>query len=351
MIHDERQSIDVSPTIETRGPHPPCVLVLASDVLFSHFFPETSRARLSEVAEWSQHAERDDSPQLRAKIGQADVLMTTWHSPFLRMEMLGSRPRLRLIAHCGGEVKSRMEEEIFDHITVTNAADPMAAPVAEMAMALMLTLVRRLPNYAAEMRAGVVKTNEYVSYGETVRGRKVGLIGFGRIGRAFARLVEPLGVELLVTDPYGTAETAAAHRGRLLGLDELLSTCSIVVLAAGLTPETRNLLDQRRLGLMPDGAYLINVARGGLIDLDALLAELRKARLTVALDVTDPLEPLPPDHELRRLPNVLLTPHIAGGGIELRRAMGAVAVDEVVRFCKGEQLENIVTREMLAMMT
>ena len=118
-----------------------------------------------------------------------------------------------------------------------------------------------------------------------------------------------------------------------------------------MTPETRSLLDQRRLGLMPDGAYLINVARGGLVDMDALLAELRKARLTVALDVTDPLEPLPPDHELRRLPNALLTPHIAAGGIEMRCAIGAVAVEEVVRFCRGEQLQNVVTREMLAMMT
>ena len=102
---------------------------------------------------------------------------------------------------------------------------------------------------------------------------------------------------------------------------------------------------------MPDGAYLINVARGGLVDMDALLAELRKAANSVALDVTDPLEPLPPDHELRQLPNVLLTPHIAAGGIEMRRAIGAVAVEEVVRFCKGEQLENVVTPDMLALMT
>ena len=350
-IHSETQSTVDPSSMETRRPARPRVLVLASDVLFSHFFPEGARARLSEVAEWSQHAGRDDSPQLREQIAQADVLMTTWHSPFLRVEMLGTPLRVRLIAHCGGEVKSRMEEEIFDHITVTNAAAPMAAPVAEMALALMLTLVRRLPHYAAEMRDGVIRTNESVSCGETVRGRKVGLIGFGRIGRAFARLVEPLGVELLVTDPCCTIEMVAAHKGKLSGLDQLLSSCSVVVLAAGLTPETRNLLDQRRLSLMPDGAYLINVARGGLIDMDALLAELRKARLTAALDVTDPLEPLPPDHELRRLPNALLTPHIAGGGIELRRAIGAVAVEEVVRFCKGEQLENVVTRDMLAMMT
>jgi phosphoglycerate dehydrogenase-like enzyme len=85
--------------------------------------------------------------------------------------------------------------------------------------------------------------------------------------------------------------------------------------------------------------------------MNALLAELRKNRLTVALDVTDPLEPLPPDHELRQLPNALLTPHIAAGGIEMRRAIGAVAVEEVVRFSKGEQLKNVVTPDMLALMT
>jgi phosphoglycerate dehydrogenase-like enzyme len=88
-----------------------------------------------------------------------------------------------------------------------------------------------------------------------------------------------------------------------------------------------------------------------LIDLEALLDELRSGRITAALDVTDPLEPLPLDHELRKLPNVILTPHIAAGGIEMRREIGAVAVEEVIRFVKGEPLLNRVTTEMLATMT
>jgi phosphoglycerate dehydrogenase-like enzyme len=227
----------------------------------------------------------------------------------------------------------------------------MAAPVAEMALALMLALVRRLPEYEAEMRAGAIRTNEDASSGETVQGRKVGLVGFGRIGKAFAQLIQPLGAELIVADPFCSAEVVAAQKGKLVGLEELLRSCSVVVLAAGLTPETRNLLDARRLALMPDRAYLINVARGGLIEMNALLEELRAGRITAALDVTDPLEPLPQEHELRRLPNVLLTPHVAAGGIEMRRAIGALAVDEVVRFCRGEPLKNVVTREMLATMT
>lgn len=329
----------------------PRVLVLTSDVLFSHFFTDSARARLNEVAEWSKEDGRDDSPRLRNEIAQADVLMTTWHSPFLTTDMLGTKPRVRLIAHCGGEVQSRMERQVFDYVTVTNAAEPMASPVAEMALALMLVLVRRIPDYASEMRAGVIRTNESVSCGETVSGRKVGLIGFGRVGKAFARLVAPLNVQLLVADPYCSVDTIVAHGGIQVALDDVMRSCSVIVVAAALTPEMRNLLNARRLALMPDGSFLINVARGGIVDLDAVLPEARKGRLMVALDVTDPLEPLPSDHELRRLPNVMLTPHIAAGGIETRQAMGAIAVEEVVRFCRGEQLQNVVTRTMLATMT
>jgi D-3-phosphoglycerate dehydrogenase len=240
---------------------------------------------------------------------------------------------------------------VFEQINVTNAAEPMAAPVAEMAMAMVLALVRRLPDYAAEMKRGVIRTNEYVSKGETLAGRTVGLVGFGRIGKAFARLIEPFGVQLLINDPSCTRVQVESFGGTLSGLDDLLSQSSVVVLAAGLTEQSRHLLDRRRLGLMPDGAYLINVARGGLIDMEALLDELRSRRLSAALDVTDPLEPLPAEHELGKLSNVLLTPHIAAGGIEMRRAIGAVAIGEVVRFCKSEELQNVVTKEMLSTMT
>ena len=322
----------------------PNVLVLASDVLFQHFFTERSLRKLEEVTSWRRSALREDSPELRSEIANADVLMTTWHSPFLTAEMLGQEPRVKLIAHCGGEVKSRVAEEIFEFVTITNAADPMARGVAEMALALALTLVRRIPEYAREMRDGVIRTNEEVSEGESFFGRRVGIVGFGRIGRAFARLLPPFGVDVLVSDPYVEDAT-------FVELDELVASCSVVVVCAALTPETRGMFDKRRLSLLMDGAYLINVARGGLIEMDALLDELRQGRISVALDVTDPLEPLPVEHELRRLPNVILTPHIAAGGIEMRREIGAMAVEEVVRFAKGEPQLNRVTADMLATMT
>src|SRR5690349_12451576 len=117
----------------------PNVLVLASDVLFQHFFTDESLRRLEGVASWSRSALREDSSTLRSEIANADVLMTTWHSPFITADMLS--PRVQLIAHCGGEVKSRVAEDVFQTVTITNAADPMARGVAEMALALMLTLV------------------------------------------------------------------------------------------------------------------------------------------------------------------------------------------------------------------
>jgi phosphoglycerate dehydrogenase-like enzyme len=329
----------------------PNVLVLASDVLFQHFFTEVSLNKLGAVANWTRSARREDSSEVRSEIANADVLMTTWHSPFITAEMLGEDAHVKLIAHCGGEVKSRVSEDLFETVTITNAADPMARGVAEMALALMLTMVRRIPHYATEMREGLMRTNEYVSEGETLLGRRVGIIGFGRIGRAFAKLLKPLGVDVLVSDPYAKADSFAAYEARVVELNELVSTCSVVVLCAALTPESRGMFDKQRLSLLGDGSYLINVARGGLIDLEALLKELRSGRICAALDVTDPLEPIPPDHELRKLPNVILTPHIAAGGIEMRREIGAMAVEEVIRFAKGEPPLNRVTKEMLATMT
>src|SRR6185436_2396400 len=188
--------------------------------------------------------------ELRRELANADVLMTTWHTPFLTKEMLSRGTRIKLIAHCGGEVKSRVDEEVFEYVTVTNAAEPMARGVAEMALALVLTLVRRIPGYAAEMRNGEIRSNEQVSEGETLAGRKVGLVGYGRIGRAFARLIKPFEIDLLVNDPYAQKQTVKESGATLIDLDQLVSTCSVIVLAAALTSETFHLIDKRLLSKM-----------------------------------------------------------------------------------------------------
>jgi len=329
----------------------PKVLILSSPALLPHFFPAQLLKRLSRVTDWEINHAREDNPELRAKLASSDALLTTWHSPFLRLPMFGSPRRVKLIAHAGGEIRSRMEDDVVRALTVTNAPGAMAKPVAEMALAMVLALLRRLPEYAREMQQGLVLPNSEAPAGQTLFGQKVGLIGFGRIGQAFARLVRPFQAQLMVYDPYCPAEILQKHRCQAMEIDEMLRQSRAVVLTAALTAETRGLLDRRRLSLIQDGACLVNVARGGLIDTDALVEALKTCHFEAALDVTDPLEPLPVNHPLRFMANVLLTPHVAAGGLEVRRALGAEAVEQVIRFFRGLPVRNTVTVEMLSLMT
>jgi phosphoglycerate dehydrogenase-like enzyme len=145
------------------------------------------------------------------------------------------------------------------------------------------------------------------------------------------------GYRLLVSDPFLESAEAAHLGAELVELDDLLTRSDIVSLHAPLLPETRGLLDDRRLSLLPDGAVVINTARGALIETDALVRHCASGRIDAVLDVTDP-EPLPAGHPLIGLPNVHLTPHIAGAmGSEIR-ALGEFAVAEVERLVTGEPL-------------
>jgi phosphoglycerate dehydrogenase-like enzyme len=165
-------------------------------------------------------------------------------------------------------------------------------------------------------------------------GRRVGVVGASRIGRRVLELLRPFDLRPALTDPYVDEREAAALGVPLLPLDDLLRTSDIVTVHAPETPETRHLIGRRELALMPDGAVLINTARGALVDHDALVAELRAGRLTAILDVTDP-EPLPADSPLHDLPGVFVTPHLAGSqGNELAR-LGLTVAEEAERLLAG----------------
>ncbi|WP_316959428.1 NAD(P)-dependent oxidoreductase [Streptomyces sp. TRM68367] len=172
-------------------------------------------------------------------------------------------------------------------------------------------------------------------------GRRVGVIGASRIGRRVLELLRPFDLSPALTDPYVDEATAAALGAPLLPLDDLLRTCDIVTIHAPETPETHHLVGRRELALMPDGAVLINTARGALVDHDALVAELRTGRLAAILDVTDP-EPLPGDSPLYDLPNAFVTPHLAGSqGNELAR-LGQTVAEEAERLLAGGELAYAV---------
>src|SRR5438128_2115336 len=281
------------------------------------------------------------TPRMRAALVDADALVTTWDGPRFGADLARIAPRLRVIGHCGGEVKARFAAPLFSRLTITNAPAPMAAPVAELAVTLLLHAVRNVDRYRAALRgrsnAIYARFHREGAGDETLRGRTIGLIGFGRIGRAVAALLAPFGPRLLVFDPYVPAREIRRAGAVPSGLRALLARSRDVVVAAALTERTRGLLDAAALARLRDGATVVNVARGGLIELPALTREVRSGRLRCALDVTDPDEPLPArrrtGNRLRGYAIVLPSPRCGGtrdggrGGEALHRAGGGAGRD------------------------
>jgi phosphoglycerate dehydrogenase-like enzyme len=333
----------------------PRLLVLAPDALFGSFFDLPRQRRMSRSFAWTRVAGRRANQAVRAALRDAEALVTTWDSPRFGEELLTLAPRLRLVAHCGGEVKGRFARPLFSRLTITNAPGPMAFYVAELAVAFLLHAARRLDDHREALRRPSNRTYAHIhTHGggeETLRGRTVGIVGFGRIGQELAALLRPFGARLLVHDPYVPRARARGHGAELANLDRVLRETDLLVLAAALTDETRGMLDVRRLALLRDGTTVINVGRGGLVDLAALTREVRRGRLRCALDVTDPEEPLPPRHPLRRMRGALLTPHVGAAALAVRRQMADIVLETLERFFRGDRIRNRVTPAMLDRMT
>jgi phosphoglycerate dehydrogenase-like enzyme len=333
----------------------PRVLVLSGPTLFRSFFDGPRERRLSRSFAWTRAAGKTVTRPMRAALGEADALVTTWDSPRFGEELLTLAPRLRLVAHCGGEVKGRFARELFERLTITNAPGPMAHLVAELAVAFLLMAARRVDEHREALRRPsnriYARLHLEGAGPETLHGRTVGLLGFGRIGRETARLLRPFGPRLLVHDPYVEEAVVRGAGAERVGLRRLLRASEHLVVAAGLTDETRGLLDRAALRLLPDRANVVNVARGGIVHLPALVGEVRSGRLRCALDVTDPLEPLPVRHPLRRMRGAVVTPHVGAAAVEVRRAMADIVLDNLERFFRGGRARTRVVPRMLERMT
>ena len=287
--------------------------------------------------------------ELAENAKDCDAIITSWGSPRIDATVAEAAPRVKIVGHAAGTVKGFISEEIWDAgITVTSAAFVMGVYVGEFALCLTLAMLRTLPRYS--YGAPREAWNSIPCLGnETLFGKTVGIIGLSHTGRSFLRLLPPFGCNVIAYDPYASEERAAELGVKLVSLDELLSTSKVISLHAPITEETKGMLSAEKLKLISDGAVFVNTARGILIDHDALAAELATGRFKAALDVTYP-EPLPADHPLRQLPNVLLAPHIAGPTTDGMRDMFRSVVDDLKVFWAGETPKNIVTKQMLRTM-
>ncbi len=271
---------------------------------------------------------------LIALLPPADACITSWGVARLDADVLDAAPRLRAMAHMGGSVKRFVSDALWQRgVHVTSAGKILAVDVAETTLGLMIVGMKKVWPLAQHVRTGGWRDTPWWPARELAH-KQVGVIGASNVGRHVIKLLHAFDVTILLYDPYVSPEEAQRLGAVNLELEALLSRADIVSLHAPLKPDTRHLLNAERLALMKDDALLINTARGGLIDESALIAELQKGRFFAFLDVTDP-EPPTADSPLRSLPNVIVTPHLAGC-IEDCSRMGELAVEELRRFFAGE---------------
>src|SRR6478609_1209388 len=230
-------------------------------------------------------------------------------------------------------------------VTLCNAAGVHDASTAELALTLTLASIRDIPEFVGSQHQG---RWEPLRLRASLADRRVLVVGYGRIGRAIARRFAPFEVTL-------TAVASRAREGdelvpRVHGIDELpdlLPDHDVVVVIVPLTSATRGLFDRPMLRRMPDGALLVNVARGAVVDTDALAAECSSGRIRAALDVTDP-EPLPQDHALWTTPGVLITPHVGGATDAMRPRAIALVRRQVESLVSGVPVDNAVAGPLSA---
>ncbi|GAB3537472.1 hydroxyacid dehydrogenase [Arthrobacter tecti] len=274
-------------------------------------------------------------------LAKVEVLITAWGCPRLTEERLTKLPHLRAVFHGAGSVRTIVSDAFWERdIAISSAAHVNAIPVAEFTFASIVLAGKRAQFFARDPRGYHYRGREKIDPSLSNLRRRIGVVGFSNIGQQVVRLLQNLAeVEVLVFDPFGDATEINRAGARLVSLNELLRSVDTLSLHAPLLPSTRGMIGSDELARLEDGAIIINTARGALIDTEALTAECKRGRLRAVLDVTEP-EPLPLESPLYDLPNVSITPHVAGSlGSETLRLTDC-ALDELERYTKGEPLHH-----------
>jgi phosphoglycerate dehydrogenase-like enzyme len=288
-----------------------------------------------------------DDEAMQRELADADALWTwpAFYDAALIEHLERNAPRLRWV-----QLPTMGYDPVELHgvppgVTVTSAGDAYAPTVAEHAVAMLLALLRRIPEAVRNAERSIWDQSNAVRIG-TLNDATVAVIGFGNIGRAVAERLRGFGVRVVAVTRSGREDPLCDEAAASAELHDVLARSDAVVLAVPLGAQTRHLIDARALAAMQPHALVINVSRGGVVDHAALRAALSEGRLGGAgLDVTEP-EPLPADDPLWTMPNVLITPHVAGyGGDVAPRRILALVARNLKSFIAGKPLESQVPVE------
>lgn len=280
---------------------------------------------------------------------EAEVIVTTWGMPVVNEEFLAAAPVLKAVFYAAGSVKGMVTDACWDRdMVVSSAWVANGVPVAEYSLATILLSLKRFWHFSRKMKEGVTDQGDFKIPG--CYRSKVGLVSLGAVGRSVARLLQPFDLTLLAYDPFLPEEQAVELRVNLVSLEELFQECDVISLHAPWIRETERMIAGKLISLMKEGATLINTSRGAIVAEDEMIEILgRRPDLSAILDVTDP-EPPSADSPLRSLPNVVLTPHIAGSMQGECARMGDCMAEELRRFVTGEPLRYRITQPMLEKM-
>jgi D-3-phosphoglycerate dehydrogenase len=278
---------------------------------------------------------------LLAVVSGADWVLTQF-AP-VNARVIAALDKTRLIVRYGiGVDNVDLDAAAARGIPVCNVPDFCLDEVADHTLALILACTRQIVPNDRVVREGSWTLGVGLDRMGSLRGRTVGIVGFGKIGRDVAARLRGFKCRLLAYDPFIVPDVAAELRAEPVSLDELLSSSDLVSLHCPSNAQTKRLINREAIARMRPGSILVNVARGDVVETGALLDALRSGHLAAAaLDVTDP-EPLPADHPLRSLANVVFSAHIASASPTAARALRDTAANTIARVIRGEKVTNVV---------
>jgi D-3-phosphoglycerate dehydrogenase len=317
--------------------------VFVSSRSFGRYDPDPLQ-RLQEVAEvvLNPHGRSPTREELMTALADADGLLAG-HDP-VDAGILDAAVKLKIVARHGvGTDRIDLNEATRRKVLITWTPGANSRAVAEYVFTLVLGLYRHTPAACASMRAGQWDPRAFM--GRTLHQKTLGVVGFGSIGRLVARIGQGFEMQVIAHDPF--IDDAGDSGVELTALDDLLSKADVVTLHCALTDDTRHLIDNNALSKMKTDAVLINTARAGVIDTQALCRAVGEKKIAgAALDVFDS-EPPPPDDSLRNTPNILATPHIAAYAEEAVSEMDRMCADDLIAFFTGKTPQHPLNPEVL----
>jgi D-3-phosphoglycerate dehydrogenase len=347
----------------------PRVLICGNSTVRQEYVVGEGVARLEALADWKwlpsegvctrpgvwggPSDDPADAERLRQRVRDFDALIVCHGSPMVDASVLDVAPKLRIVGELEGDrFANRIDVAAAAErgVRVTDTTHGSSLPVAEWALALMLIGLRNGAEHYRRLIGGEEYRRSYDDPGYLdgeLSDQTVGLIGLGHIGRRLIELLEPFRCRVLVHDPYVAKEVAVAVGAQLTTLDHVLTDPKVVVCCAPITPKTHRMIGARELDLIRPGGVFVNVSRGAIVDPDALIARAKRGDIRVGLDVFDP-EPIPAGSEIRTLPNVFLSPHLAGVTARNRPRFFSFMVDELERFFGGHETMFDITPRVLA---